>query len=245
MKGFPGPQAGTGHGGECVLSNRRIGRTWGAILLIALCCGPVAAQSRRPPGRESTGGRETGVGPESPPTPEEIREAMEALLIVRLKRVLSLSAGQEERVVPRVRELLEARREHAARRRAAARGLRALAGDETSDEAEIERRLREIRALERAYREQDERLRAAIGADLTPRQQARWLFFEERFRRLMQRRLREAMAGSRPSAPPGHVGSPPDRRGPQPPGRPGSPGERPGPEPSEWEEELDPLPEDE
>jgi hypothetical protein len=185
------------------------------------------------------------VGPESPPTPEEIREAMEALLIVRLKRVLSLSAGQEERVVPRVRELLEARREHAARRREAARRLRALAGDETSDDAEIERRLRDLRALEHEDRERDERLRGAIGAELTPRQHARWLFFEERFRRLMQRRVREAIAGSRSPGRPGEGRPPAARRGARPPGGPGSPGEGFRSGPSEWEEDLDLPPEDE
>ncbi|MGH9750023.1 MAG: hypothetical protein ACRD5D_08410 [Candidatus Polarisedimenticolia bacterium] len=228
-------------------SSQRIGRAWGAILLIVLSCGPVAAQSPRPPAREGPGAPEPEVRPEAPPTPEEIREAMEALLIARLKRVLSLSTGQEERVVPRVRELLETRREHAARRRAAARRLRALAGDETSDDAEIERRLRDFRVLEREDRERDERLRAAIGAELTPRQHARWLFFEERFRRLMQRRLRDAMAGSRPPGPPGEVRPPGGRRGAQAPGRPGSPGERFRSEPSEWdgEDDLDPLPEDE
>jgi hypothetical protein len=88
-------------------------------------------------------------------------------------------------------------------------------GDSAEDE-EIGRALGEVQSIERDFRAQEEGLRAEVNRGLAPRQQAQMMFFEERFRRFMQRRMQEAM-GRHPGP-----GDGPQRRRPgggPPPGR--------------------------
>ena len=161
-------------------------------LLLAGFVGPsVAAQA--PPARkesspESQGGR---PGREGLRDDEEMRAAMEQVMLVRLKQVLRLSPEQESRVMPRVQRLLDSRRDFASRRRASVLKLKSLLIDETA-ESEIEKGLRDVRAIEEGFREQDKTLRREIDRDLSPAQQARMYLFEDQFRRSMQRRLKEA-----------------------------------------------------
>src|SRR2546422_671672 len=98
-----------------------------AILAALLPIGGLALAG--PPGAGGPGpGQGDAVG--GPPNPAEMREAMEHLMIVRMKRVLRLTPRQEGKVVPRMQSLLDARREYAARRRPLLSHLRALAMDE-------------------------------------------------------------------------------------------------------------------
>lgn len=157
---------------------------------------------------------------DAPPTPEEIREAMEQLMIVRMKKTVQLTPQQEERVVPKVQQLLEARRQHASRRREEMGRLIRLVRDDAASEESIGRALKDLATLQQESRRREDDLRAAINADLAPRQQARLMVFEARFRRLMQRRLQEA-AGRRPGGPPEMGGA--GRRMPGPGGGPGGP----------------------
>ncbi len=135
-----------------------------------------------------------------PPNQAEMREAMEQLMIVRMKRVLRLTPQQESRVVPRMQALLDARREYAARRRPLLSHLRTLATDETADEKQIDKALHDLHAMDAQFRERQQGLRDAINSELTARQQARLFFFEERFRKGIQKRLQAAM---RPGPPRG------------------------------------------
>ncbi len=126
------------------------------------------------------------------PTPGEMRGAIEQLMLDRLKEVLRLTPRQEGRVIPKVQSLLEARRDHVAQRRVARARLRALLVDDTASDDAILEALEGARRIEQEFRLKEERLRETIGSDLTPRQQGRFIFFKERFRRVMQRRLQEA-----------------------------------------------------
>jgi Spy/CpxP family protein refolding chaperone len=173
-----------------------------------------AAQTPRqgPPGDRS-GSRPAGDHD------DEVRQAMEQMVVARMKEALRLSEEQQAKVIPRVQELMKARQEHAARRRAALDRLRGLLQDETAGDDEIGRALRDVRTLEDDFRGREESLRAAIDRDLTPRQQARMVFFEPRLRRAMQRRIQEAMGADRGPGPRRGPGPPPARR----PGRPGPP----------------------
>jgi hypothetical protein len=138
------------------------------------------------------------------PSEGEMRGVIEQLMIERLKEVLRLTPRQQSQVIPRMQALLEARRDHAAERRAARARLRALLMDDGASEEAIAGAIDEARGIERGFRLKEEGLRDAIDSDLTPRQRGRFLFFEERFRRVVQRRLREAAerrAQSRPGAP--------------------------------------------
>ncbi len=152
-----------------------------------------------------------------PPGEAEIRHAVERVMISKLREVLQLTPEQEDSVLPLVQELIEARRQFASRRRARMAYLQAAMLDEEADERAIEEALADVREVERGFREREDELRRRIGAGLTPRQEARMLFFERHFRRVMQRRVRELMrerAGAR------HEGARP-RGGPRDPEREG------------------------
>ena len=148
------------------------------LVLLAVTSVGAAGPSRRPPG-----------GPEQP---EEMRQAMEQMVVARLSQALHLTEAQEAVAIPRFEELMQARREHAAARRSALGRLRALLVDETASDQEIDKALREVRAGEEDFRRREGQLRSALDDGLTGRQQARLVFFEERLHRVMQRRLREA-----------------------------------------------------
>jgi hypothetical protein len=186
-----------------------------------------------PPRDRTAGGPQArGEEPEASARADEMREAMEQVMIVRMKRALALSADQEARVVPRLQALLEARRQHASRRRAALLRLRALVQSESAEDEEIGKALGEVQSIERDFRAQEEGLRAEMSRGLAPRQQAQMMFFEERFRRFMQRRMQEAMGRH-----PGQAGAPQRRR---PGGGPPPRGHHPGGAPAdEFPDDLD------
>ena len=175
----------------------------GAARLAA--CVVVAAAGALPAALAAGGPASGRPAPGDAPNGDEMRAAVEQVLIVRLKRVLQMTPAQEGRVIPKVHRMLDERREFAARRRIAVSHLRATMIDETSDGAEIDKALADLLGLEEAHRARERRLKEEIGADLTPRQRARMYFFEDRFRRVMQQRLRQA----RPGAGPGAAGRPP------------------------------------
>ena len=76
--------------------------------------------------------------------------------------------------------------------------LRSLLLDGTAGDQEIARALKDVRAIDEDYLHREGELRSAIDANLTPRQQGRLVFFEGRVRRVVQRRMQEALgAGAR------------------------------------------------
>lgn len=199
-------------------------RIGSAACLVLLALTSVAAAG--PEGRATVSRREPG----GPQRPEETRRAMEQMVVARMSEALHLTEAQESVTIPRFEELMQARREHAATRRASMARLRALLADKTASDQEIDKALREVRAGEEDFRRREGQLRGALDEGLSGRQQARLVFFEERLHRVMQRRLREA-AGRGPE------GRPDRRRGPGADRRPGKPdAPRPG---------VEPLPEDE
>jgi len=178
-----------------------------ALLLGALVlatAAPARAQEERPlPRRMSPGPRAR---------PEEVRRAVQEVVIARMREALHLTEEQEAKVLPRFTELMQTRTDHAMKRRAAMARLRSLLLDGTAGDQEIARALREVRAIDQDYLHREGELRGAIDGSLTPRQQGRLVLFEGRIRRLMQRRMQEAMGagprrglmapGRRPQQPP-------------------------------------------
>ena len=188
--------------------------------LLAWVTVAVAGPEGRPPGSRRAPGR--------PERPEEMRRAMEQMVSARLAEALHLTEAQEAAVIPRFEELMQTRRDHAAKKRAAMMRLRSLLLDETASDQEIDRALKEVRSLEEDFRHREGELRSTLDEGLTHRQQARLVFFEERIRRVMQRRLREAIGGGAERGP-GRGRGPASGR--QPPGPPeGDPG------PEDWPE---------
>jgi hypothetical protein len=156
------------------------------------------AGGRRPPGRREGG---------PPPNKAEIREVMEQLMISRMREVLQLTPEQQGEVLPQVHALLEARRRFATRRRSRLAYLQAAMLDEDADEGSIEEALQKVREVERSFHDREAELRRSINTELTPRQQARMIFFERHFRRVMQRRVRQVMRqGVDPGRGPGRHG---------------------------------------
>src|SRR5207247_6526224 len=112
-------------------------RAAGALLGLLALATVAAAQS---PGGRPAGPR---AGPrQASARAEEVRQAMEQMVIARMKVALHLTSDQEAKVIPRVQELLEARRDHAARRRDAMARVRHPLLDETAGDQEIGRELR-------------------------------------------------------------------------------------------------------
>jgi len=164
-----------------------------ALLLGALLLATAAsarAQAERPLPRRMV------PGPRA--RPEEVRRAVQEVVIARMREALHLTEEQEAKVVPRFTELMQTRTDHAMKRRAAMARLRSLLLDGTAGDQEIARALREVRAIDQDYLHREGELRGAIDGSLTPRQQGRLVFFEGRIRRVVQRRMQEAMgAGPR------------------------------------------------
>jgi len=187
------------------MTRHRPWHRWALLLALLLTgfVGPIAVAQTPParmePSPEPPGGR---PGPDGLRYDEEMRAAMEQVMLVRLKKVLRLGPEQESRVMPRVLRLLDSRRDFASRRRVSVSHLKSLLIDESAAESEIEKGLRDVRTIEEDFREQEKALRRDIDRDLSPAQQARMYLFEDQFRRSMQRRLQEARDRRRDGLPP-------------------------------------------
>ncbi|HYV85475.1 MAG TPA: hypothetical protein VFB49_06165 [Patescibacteria group bacterium] len=168
--------------------------TTGLALGLAFLTG-LASPARAQDGPAPRPAPRPGAGPGGD---EEMRAALEQVMLVRLKRTLELSVEQEARVMPKVEGLLAARRGYAPKRREAVAHLKAAMIDPASSEAQIQKALKNVHDMDDAFRQQEEGLRREVDRELTSRQQARLYFFEEHFRRAMQRRMMEAMQRGRP-----------------------------------------------
>lgn len=203
----------------------RHGSAAGLLLLALVSIGAAGPEGRPPVSRRDAGG---------PQRPEESRRAMEQMVIARMSEALHLTEAQESVTVPRFEDLMQARREHAADRRASLARLRALLADRTSSEQEIDKALRDVRAGDEEFRRREGQLRSALDEGLSGRQRARLVFFEERLHRVMQRRLREAAGRGMEGRPERGRGPDAHRRPTRPDGlgRPDAPGpgDEPGPE---------------
>lgn len=152
----------------------------------------------------------TGTGPGAEPKEagrhaEEIEETLEIYMIAKMKRALSLSHDQELKIVPLIQDLTESRRGYRRERRLDMMRLRPLVEDPASSEEEIRRVLSRMDEGERTFRSREARTLDQVRAALTPRQQGQFIYFQERFRKEMQERLRqfreEGPAGRTPRGP--------------------------------------------
>lgn len=183
-------------------------RRWiGITMLIAGMAAAPPARAQAPPGPPGPG------GPGGEDAREELQETIEIYMIAKMKRFLDLDDSQERKVIPLVEELNASRREMNRRRRIALMKLRPLVEEQREatgrGEAEIVALLEQVEGLDSEFRRTEERMRSEIRSALTPIQQARFLFFQERFRQEMQDRLRRLDDGARPRR-----GGPPPRERP-------------------------------
>jgi len=161
------------------------------------------------------------AGPEMPGDDESMREdlqeTMEIYMIAKMKRFLGLTDDQERKVIPAVEELNDSRRKMMKKRRLTIMKLVPIVEEDSGDDAETARLVDQLDALDRDFRQEEIKARDAIRAALTPRQQARFVVFQEHFRHEMQERLRRKGPGE---GPPSGEGRPPGQRRIPPPGRP-------------------------
>jgi Spy/CpxP family protein refolding chaperone len=143
---------------------------------------------------------------------EEAFRMVDAYVVSNLQESLGLTDEQFNTLLPLVRRLHQDRRQMVHRRIQNLRELRRLLASGSATEAQVERRLREVKRLEDEEPTLLRRDRAAVDATLTPLQQAKFRVLEaevEQKIRALRRR------GSGASGAPGRRGSPAERR-PQP-----------------------------
>ncbi len=151
---------------------------------------------------------------------EDLQETVEIYMIAKMKRFLDLTDDQERKVIPAVEELNNSRRQMMKKRRLTLMKLMPLVEEDAGDDAETARLLDQLDALDRDFRQEEIKARDTIRAALTPRQQARFVVFQERFRHEMQERLRRMGPGGGPSPGEGRPPGPLGQRRIPPPGRP-------------------------
>ena len=143
--------------------------------------------------------RQGGPGPH--PDREDLQETIEIYMMAKMKRYLELDEEQSRTVIPIVEGLNSARREFRRERRGMLRQLQPHIEDSTRDPDDVVDLLESLYALERNHREDETAAIDSIRASLSPVQQARFMLFQERFRREIEQRLRGMMRERRGGPP--------------------------------------------
>ena len=123
---------------------------------------------------------------------EDMKEAVQLLMISSMKKALALTRSQEEEVIPKVQQVFAQRERYARDRRDALRQIQTKLAVESVSDKEVLSVVRRLDDLERSHQEQELQLRSEIDRLLNTRQQAQIRVFVPRFRREMQRRIEDA-----------------------------------------------------
>ena len=181
-----------------------------ACLVLALLPSAQAAPPRPggpPAGPPREGGeRRVGAPGERPgPPDEDLRETITLLMMVRMKNELELSKQQYEQILPKVDECERARASSFRERHMQTMRLRELLTGETARDSDLQEAVDRLIAQDEAERHQEEAFVAEVRKLLSPRQQAKFLLFRQRFRQWLEGRMRDARA-LRGGGPPGPGG---------------------------------------
>lgn len=149
------------------------------FLATVLAAPPIAQEKERRRGTEVRG-------------EDHVRETIQALMLVSMKKSLELSRDQEREVVPRVQQLLDERERFARERRTALRRLQIKILEEAPEDREFRGAVAQLDQMEKAHHELEARLRSDIDQSLNARQQAELRLFVPRFRQEMMRRIDQA-----------------------------------------------------
>ena len=155
------------------------------MILIAALLLPAAALAQGLP----AGGRGTGAGRGA--REEDLRETLSILMMVRMKNELKLSKEQYEQILPKIEAREKDRQQTALARRDLRVRLRALLAQSSATDAEFSEIVQKVTALEEAEKAGEQAFINDIRKALTPRQQAQFLVFRERFRQWLEERLRQ------------------------------------------------------
>lgn len=137
--------------------------------------------------------------PATPPGQREMRpgggagngEALRNLRMWKLMQALKLTDEQTPKVLPKIQKMEEARRQFTKERMENLKTLREAARQTAPDEKTIRRSIDAVRKARDKFHSEEARLFDDVARDLTPRQLADLLLFEEQFRREVGKALRE------------------------------------------------------
>ncbi len=164
--------------------------------------------------------------PATPPGQQEMRpgggpgngEALRNLRMWKLMQALKLTDAQTPKVLPKIQKMEEARHQFQKDRMEHLKALREAVRQASPDEKTIRRSIDGMRKSRDKFHSEEARLFDDVAGDLTPRQVADLLLFEERFRREVGQALRNmgsrrqgegrAPAGKRFGGPPADRPSP-------------------------------------
>jgi len=128
---------------------------------------------------------------------ERPREMLETIRMVRIIETLKLNEEQIAQVLPKWREIKEAKREFHQSQKERIEELEKLLKSKVSSQ-DLERALENLKAQEKAFHERMESLKEEIDKILTPEQEVKLILFEKKFRKEMQRMLKKHPRGERP-----------------------------------------------
>jgi hypothetical protein len=163
-------------------TRKRHGLWMGILCLGTTLGGPVLAGPAPPPRPPSGEVRD----------PEDVRETIQVLMIVSMKKALELTQEQALQVIPRVQEVFDERGRFAQARREALRTMQSKLSAESVPERDVREAVSRLDRLETEHRNLEQRLREEIDRTLNPRQQAQLRLFVPRFRRQMMMHIEEA-----------------------------------------------------
>jgi Spy/CpxP family protein refolding chaperone len=109
---------------------------------------------------------------------QQLQALFDAHVLVQAQRVLQLPDDQYQRFFVRMNRLQEVRRQHVRRRNQLINELRRKWSPE-ADEAELVTLTRQLEEVETTFESEQRTARRALDEVLTPRQLARFRFFEE------------------------------------------------------------------
>jgi hypothetical protein len=151
-------------------------------LLAGLLFDPSLAQTRPPadkPGPPQPGGMSA-----------ELQETLHLYLIHKLTEELELSDEQTLKLMPLIRERENNRWEYFQSHSERQRELALLLEDEESSEAAMENAISAIRQGEHELHQREAQLNLEIAAQLTTRQYAQFVLFQERFHNEIRQRVK-------------------------------------------------------
>ena len=136
--------------------------------------------------------------PATPPGQQEMRpgggpgngEALQNLRMWKLMQALKLTDAQTPKVLPKIQKMEEARRQFQKERTEQLKALREAVRQASPDEKTIRRSIEAVRKSRDKFHSEEARLFDDVAGDLTPRQLADLLLFEERFRHEVRHAIR-------------------------------------------------------
>ncbi len=141
-------------------------------------------------------GVESNAGPAMPEARWDLLwRRVQAIRLDRLKKVLHLNEAQAGRLIPKLQAIDEKKREIGKRRLSLLRELRAVTKERGRNAEEIKRLLGEMEANNSRLSEVKKEIETLLAEELGPEQQARYLLFQQKFKKELRELIRKEKRG--------------------------------------------------